>query len=60
MNYVRVTIYGELAQRLREYVEREWSGSRGAQSLVIKKALKEYLEKEEHLEEEAARKTGVA
>ena len=46
MKYVRVTIYGELAQRLREHVEREWSSARGAQSLVIKKALKEYLDRE--------------
>ena len=45
MTYVRVTIYGELAQRLREHVEREWGSARGAQSLVMKKALKEYLDR---------------
>ena len=45
--YVRITLYGELAQRLRDHVSREWSSSRGAQSLVMKRALKEYLDKEE-------------
>ena len=56
MVYVRVTIYGKLAQRLREHVSVKWSSSRGAQALVIKRALKEYLDREEldSEEEEAA------
>lgn len=45
--YVRITLYGELARRLKEYVFSEWSDSRGAQSLVMKRALKEYLDKVE-------------
>lgn len=49
ISYVRVTIYGKLAKRLKEHVEREWSGSRGGQALVMKKALKEYLDREEAL-----------
>ena len=44
--YVRVTLYGELAERLKEHVSREWANSRGAQSLVMKKALTEYLDRE--------------
>ena len=47
MVYVRVTIYGNLAKRLKEHVSSEWSGSRGAQALVIRKALKEYLDRED-------------
>ena len=46
ISYVRVNIYGELARRLKEHVEREWSSARGAQALVVKRALKEYLERE--------------
>ena len=48
-SYVRVNIYGDLAQQLKEHVEREWSSARGAQTLVVKRALKEYLEREEHI-----------
>ena len=54
MLYVRVTIYGDLAKRLKEHVSREWSSSRGAQALVIKRALKEYLDREEVLEKPLA------
>ena len=50
MLYIRVTIYGELAQRLKEHVSRKWSSSRGAQALVMKRALKEYLDREEIVE----------
>jgi len=49
---LRVTIYDpKLALRFRSYVQRVWGNQKGAQAAILKRALKEFLDREQRVEE---------
>ena len=47
---VRVTMNGDLARRFRRYLDVSWRDQYGAQNLVIKRAVQEFLDREEQRE----------
>jgi hypothetical protein len=46
MRKLTISIPDELDDRLRDYVEKEYSGLKGGLSIVTKKALEDFFEKE--------------
>lgn len=57
---IRVTIHGELAKRFRHYVEGTWGSQYGAQVLVIKRAIEQFLDREEAVVYQSVDRKAVA
>lgn len=47
---IRLTLTGELAERLSDYLHKQWNNQRGSAALIARRAIREFLDRAEREE----------